>query len=296
MKSFISKSIKEVKEDIGIHFFLNTHFEDLRNHNNEVIEKNFMKIWVCEHRLSFKDKVDLLYKIFTGMFKDNGLYLNVNEGFNANYAICKEYQSSSIFTTLDNVKKYILGLLLYDLDFLLGNKNQNKVINSLKKDNDNIFKKALLKSSLGKKINYLIENQKIIRSMSFDDLMNVRIKKEYDNEEDKVILPSDWNKMIKNDFSLNFFSFNVFKNVSSHIYKADYNKKTKSMDIIFESNIDFAYNFQHLFFDEDKEDFIFNEECVYLSKNSAKVAMNEMILEYENKANKIKKQIIEMDK
>lgn len=288
----ITKSIKGIKNDIGVYFTIKKNFGTKLDSVPLFSTNNFLQIWINGYNKKFNDKVDFLYAIYSGEYKKKGLYLNIYENFNSNYVISniKNNDRNDLFLTINDVKKYIKNQLLFDLELFIYNKNNNFILNSIKKNN--CFKKLILKTSLGKKIDYLIKHQEILQELSFDSLMDIKMVYEYEDENKKVIIPENWDTFINSDgFKLNFVSFEEMSESKATLYSAFYDKKANAMSLTFETETEMAYNYQQLDFDVDYNKYVFSDPGVYLTKDEAQKGMLDIIAGYEERIAKIKAQL-----
>lgn len=293
MTSPITKTIKEIKDDIGVHFSIDTRFNSNDYNNTPPFStNNFLKIWINNYNKNFKDHVEFLYAIFSGEYKKKGLFLEVSEHFYINHVIAatRLRDRGDLFFSMKNVKESIKRKLLLDLDVLIYNKDRNFMVNAIKKDN--FAKKFVLKTSLGKKLDYLMRHRDMLKNISFDSLMNVNVIYEYEDENKKVFVPENWDTIINDKgFNLNFVSFEEMSKAKATLYSAFYDKKANAMSLTFETETQMAYNYQQLDFDVDYNEYVFSNPGVYLTKDEAKQGMLDIITGYEEKIAKIKAQL-----
>lgn len=293
MTSPITKTIKEIKDDIGVHFSIDTRFNSNDYNNTPPFStNNFLKIWINNYNKNFKDHVEFLYAVFSGEYKKKGLFLEVNEHFCINHVIAatRLRDRGDLFFSMKNVKESIKRKLLLDLDVLIYNKDRNFMVNAINKNN--ITKKVVLKTSLGKKLDYLIRHRDMLKNISFDSLMNVNVIYEYEDENKKVFVPENWDTVVNDKgFNLNFVSFEELSESKATLYSAFYDKKANAMSLTFETETQMAYNYQQLDFDVDYNEYVFSNPGVYLTKDEAKQGMLDIITGYEEKIAKIKAQL-----
>lgn len=293
MTSPITKTIKEIKDDIGVHFSIDTRFNSNDYNNTPPFStNNFLKIWINNYNKNFKDHVEFLYAIFSGEYKKKGLFLEVSEHFCINHVIAatRLRDRGDLFFSMKNVKESIKRKLLLDLDVLIYNKDRNFMVNAINKNN--ITKKFVLKTSLGKKLDYLIRHRDMLKNISFDSLMNVNVIYEYEDENKKVFVPENWDTVVNDKgFNLNFVSFEEMSKAKATLYSAFYDKKANAMSLTFETETQMAYNYQQLDFDVDYNEYVFSNPGVYLTKDEAKQGMLDIITGYEEKIAKIKAQL-----
>ncbi|EPP7234220.1 hypothetical protein ACTOJ1_001162 [Shigella flexneri] len=293
MTSPITKTIKEIKDDIGVHFSIDTRFNSNDyNKTPPFSTNNFLKIWINNYNKNFKDHVEFLYAVFSGEYKKKGLFLEVNEHFCINHVIAatRLRDRGDLFFSMKNVKESIKRKLLLDLDVLIYNKDRNFMVNAINKNN--ITKKVVLKTSLGKKLDYLIRHRDMLKNISFDSLMNVNVIYEYEDENKKVFVPENWDTVVNDKgFNLNFVSFEELSESKATLYSAFYDKKANAMSLTFETETQMAYNYQQLDFDVDYNEYVFSNPGVYLTKDEAKQGMLDIITGYEEKIAKIKAQL-----
>lgn len=293
MTSPITKSIKEIKDDIGVHFSIDTRFNSNDYNNTPPFStNNFLKIWINNYNKNFKDHVEFLYAVFSGEYKKKGLFLEVKECFFIHHVIAatKLRDRSDLFLSMENVKESIKRKLLLDLDVLIYNKDRNFIVNAIKKDN--FAKKFVLKTSLGKKLDYLMRHRDMLKNISFDSLMNVNVIYEYEDENKKVFVPENWDTIVNDKgFYLNFVSFEEMLKAKATLYSAFYDKKANAMSLTFETETEMAYNYQQLDYDVDYNKYVFSNPGVYLTKDEAKQEMLDIITGYEEKIAKIKAQL-----
>jgi len=293
MTSPITKSIKEIKDDIGVHFSIDTRFNSNDYNNTPPFStNNFLKIWINNYNKNFKDHVEFLYAVFSGEYKKKGLFLEVKERFFIHHVIAatKLRDRSDLFLSMENVKESIKRKLLLDLDVLIYNKDRNFIVNAIKKDN--VAKKFVLKTSLGKKLDYLMRHRDMLKNISFDSLMNVNVIYEYEDENKKVFVPDNWDVIVNDKgFNLNFVSFEEMSESKATLYSAFYDKKANAMSLTFETETEMAYNHQQLDFDVDYNKYVFSNPGVYLTKGEAQKGMLDIIAGYEEKIAKIKAQL-----
>lgn len=293
MTSPITKTIKEIKDDIGVHFSIDTRFNSNDYNNTPPFStNNFLKIWINNYNKNFKDHVEFLYAIFSGEYKKKGLFLEVSEHFCINHVIAatRLRDRGDLFFSMKNVKESIKRKLLLDLDVLIYNKDRNFMVNAINKNN--ITKKFVLKTSLGKKLDYLIRHRDMLKNISFDSLMNVNVIYEYEDENKKVFVPENWDTIVNDKgFYLNFVSFEEMSKAKATLYSAFYDKKANAMSLTFETETQMAYNYQQLDFDVDYNEYVFSNPGVYLTKDEAKQGMLDIITGYEEKIAKIKAQL-----
>lgn len=293
MTSPITKTIKEIKDDIGVHFSIDTRFNSNDYNNTPPFStNNFLKIWINNYNKNFKDHVEFLYAIFSGEYKKKGLFLEVSEHFCINHVIAatRLRDRCDLFFSMKNVKESIKRKLLLDLDVLIYNKDRNFMVNAINKNN--ITKKFVLKTSLGKKLDYLIRHRDMLKNISFDSLMNVNVIYEYEDENKKVFVPENWDTVVNDKgFNLNFVSFEEMSKAKATLYSAFYDKKANAMSLTFETETQMAYNYQQLDFDVDYNEYVFSNPGVYLTKDEAKQGMLDIITGYEEKIAKIKAQL-----
>lgn len=292
MLSPIKKSIKEIKDDIGVYFFIDTRFNSADYNIPQFSTNNFLKIWINNYNKSFKDSVDFLYAVFSGEYKKKGLFLEVHERFCINHFIAstKLRHRRDLFVNMEDVKKSIKKNLLLDLDVLIYNKDRNFIMNAFNKNN--LLKKVVLKTSIGKKLDYLIGHRNMLENISFDSLMDVNIIYQYEDENKKVFIPESWNTILnEKGFNLNFVSFEEMSASNAKLYSAFYDKKANAMSVNFETETEMAYNYQQLDFDIDYNKYLFSNPGVYLTKGEAQKAMLDIIEGYEEKIAKIKAQL-----
>ncbi len=293
MTSPITKTIKEIKDDIGVHFSIDTRFNSNDYNNTPPFStNNFLKIWINNYNKNFKDHVEFLYAIFSGEYKKKGLFLEVSEHFCINHVIAatRLRDRGDLFFSMKNVKESIKRKLLLDLDVLIYNKDRNFMVNAINKNN--ITKKFVLKTSLGKKLDYLIRHRDMLKNISFDSLMNVNVIYEYEDENKKVFVPENWDTVVNDKgFNLNFVSFEEISKAKATLYSAFYDKKANAMSLTFETETQMAYNYQQLDFDVDYNEYVFSNPGVYLTKDEAKQGMLDIITGYEEKIAKIKAQL-----
>lgn len=293
MTSPITKTIKEIKDDIGVHFSIDTRFNSNDYNNTPPFStNNFLKIWINNYNKNFKDHVEFLYAVFSGEYKKKGLFLEVNERFCIHHVIAatKLRDRGDLFFSIKNVKESIKRKLLLDLDVLIYNKDRNFMVNAINKNN--IAKKFVLKTSLGKKLDYLIRHRDMLKNISFDSLMNVNVIYEYEDENKKVFVPENWDTVVNDKgFNLNFVSFEEMSESKATLYSAFYDKKANAMSLTFETETQMAYNYQQLDFNVDYNEYVFSNPGVYLTKDEAKQGMLDIITGYEEKIAKIKAQL-----
>lgn len=293
MTSPITKSIKEIKDDIGVHFSIDTRFNSNDYNNTPPFStNNFLKIWINNYNKNFKDHVEFLYAVFSGEYKKKGLFLEVKERFFIHHVIAatKLRDRSDLFLSMENVKESIKRKLLLDLDVLIYNKDRNFIVNAIKKDN--FAKKFVLKTPLGKKLDYLMRHRDMLKNISFDSLMNVNVIYEYEDENKKVFVPENWDTIVNDKgFYLNFVLFEEMSKAKATLYSAFYDKKANAMSLTFETETQMAYNYQQLDFDVDYNEYVFSNPGVYLTKDEAKQGMLDIITGYEEKIAKIKAQL-----
>lgn len=293
MTSPITKTIKEIKDDIGVHFSIDTRFNSNDyNKTPPFSTNNFLKIWINNYNKNFKDHVEFLYAVFSGEYKKKGLFLEVNEHFCINHVIAatRLRDRGDLFFSMKNVKESIKRKLLLDLDVLIYNKDRNFMVNAINKNS--IAKKVVLKTSLGKKLDYLIRHRDMLKNISFDSLMNVNVIYEYEDENKKVFVPENWDTIVNDKgFNLNFVSFEEMSESKAKLYSAFYDKKANAMSLTFETETQMAYNYQQLDFDVDYNEYVFSNPGVYLTKDEAKQGMLDIITGYEEKIAKIKAQL-----
>lgn len=291
MTSPITKTIKEIKDDIGVHFSIDTRFNSNDYNNTPPFStNNFLKIWINNYNKNFKDHVEFLYAIFSGEYKKKGLFLEVSEHFCINHVIAatRLRDRGDLFFSMKNVKESIKRKLLLDLDVLIYNKDRNFMVNAINKNN--ITKKFVLKTSLGKKLDYLIRHRDMLKNISFDSLMNVNVI--YEDENKKVFVPENWDTIVNDKgVYLNFVSFEEMSKSKATLYSAFYDKKANAMSLTFETETQMAYNYQQLDFDVDYNEYVFSNPGVYLTKDEAKQGMLDIITGYEEKIAKIKAQL-----
>lgn len=293
MTSPITKSIKEIKNDIGVHFSIDIRFNSNDYNNTPPFStNNFLKIWINNYNKNFKDNVEFLYAVFSGEYKKKGLFLEVKERFFIHHVIAatKLRDRSDLFLSMENLKESIKRKLLLDLDVLIYNKDRNFMVNAIKKDN--FTKKFVLKTSLGKKLDYLMRHRDMLKNISFDSLMNVNVIYEYEDENKKVFVPDNWDTIVNDKgFYLNFVSFEEMSKAKATLYSAFYDKKANAMSLTFETETEMAYNYQQLDYDVDYNEYVFSNPGVYLTKGEAQKGMLDIIAGYEEKIAKIKAQL-----
>lgn len=293
MTSPITKTIKEIKDDIGVHFSIDTRFNSNDYNNTPPFStNNFLKIWINNYNKNFKDHVEFLYAVFSGEYKKKGLFLEVNEHFCINHVIAatRLRDRGDLFLSMENLKESIKRKLLLDLDVLIYNKDRNFMVNAIKKDN--FTKKFVLKTSLGKKLDYLMRHRDMLKNISFDSLMNVNVIYEYEDENKKVFVPDNWDTIVNDKgFYLNFVSFEEMSKAKATLYSAFYDKKANAMSLTFETETEMAYNYQQLDYDVDYNEYVFSNPGVYLTKGEAQKGMLDIIAGYEEKIAKIKAQL-----
>lgn len=293
----IKKSIKEIKEDIGVYYSLNKDF-DSRDYNNTppFSTNDFIKIWINNYDKNFKDRVNFLYAVFSAEYKKKGLFLEIKEHFCSYYVFASTRHNSrtDIFFTINDVKKYIKKQLLFELDLFIHNKNVNEtesfMVEAIKKNT--FAKKIMLKTDLGRKIDYLIKHRDMLTTLSFDSFMNIKMVYEYDKENDLIYVPENWDLIRdKKNLMLHFVSFDEISESKAKLYSAFYDKKANAMNLTFETETRMAYNYQQLDFDVDYNKYVFSNPGVYLTKEEARKEMLDIITGYEEKIAKIKAQL-----
>lgn len=291
MKNTITKTIADIKNDIGVYY----HIPDFLYVEDPHCESkdNFMVIW---HRInsgfaSFEEKVSFFHSLITGDYVHNNYFFTIKEKFNAKYAEWfGDDERRGIFSDFDTAKAVMLNELNVSFTNFMRRIENSISYKLLQKDG--LPKTLFLKTVVGKKLNFLISNLDAFENQDLTTFLQVVTDREYDTENDEVIVPENWDVIVESSW-IEFTNIHEekVKQINGYLFKARYDKKSKSLDITFELENSDTYNFPHYSFDEEKGIFVFSSHELFFTEREAKERLKDLIIEHEIKLEEMKRQL-----
>lgn len=291
MKNTIKKTISEIKNDIGVYY----HIPDFTYVNDPhcASNNNFMVVW---HRMTsgfanFDEKVSFFHGLITGDFVYNQYMFTIKEKFNAQYANWfGDDESRAIFKDFDDAKAAMLAELSNGFSSFMKNIQGTLIYKTLQ--TEGLAKKVLLKTLVGKKLNFLIANKDAFDNQDLTTFIQVVTDREYETDYDEVIIPANWDIISKSSWiDFTYIKDYKVKDIRGYLLKASYDKESKSMDMHLELEDKDIYNLPHYFFDKEKEQFVFSSKDLFFTNEEAAHKLEEMIVEHEILTEQMKREL-----
>lgn len=281
MNNVIVKTIADVKNDIGVYY----HIPDFNYVADPHLSgyDNFMVVWhkVISAHASFEEKVSFFHALINGEYLRNNYVLTIKEKFNFQYATWfGEDERKAIFTDLESAKKEMLTSLQYAFSSFMENIKYALIYKAIQ--NKGFVKTLAIKTAIGKKLNFLTENQNAFEGKELTDFLKVRKTLEYNNEKDEVIVPVNWDLICKSSkLDFTYIKDHKIKKVGGYLLKANFDQQTKSMSMVLELENNDTYNFPRFFFDKEKGEYSFSSKNIFFNNENAVARLKEMIAESE---------------
>lgn len=269
MKNVISKSVQEIKSEVGIYFKTNSFWNSFKDLEDEGYAYDFSCSWHNMFFRGFEESVNMIYNLVTCSYKKNPkVTIQIKEHLFIQYAKWFESEEKGIYYTLEDAKKSLHLQIVNDVEDFMFNNKKNHMLLTLQKKEKSLMKSLYLRSSLGKKVQYILDKMEALKNCKLEQLFNVEVLKEYENDQEQVLLPGNWDD-IKNSANLNIIvvkKTDVFKSV---MYLFKMSIKNNAMSLLFELD-DRApiSNFQEYFLNEDKTNFCFDSN-IFLDSETA---------------------------
>lgn len=291
MTNTIKKTISEIKNDIGVYY----HIPDFNYVNDPHCESNdnFMVVW---HRMTsgfanFDEKVSFFHSLITGDYVHNQYMFTIKEKFNAQYAKWfGDDEGRAVFKDFDDAKAAMLAELSNGFSSFMKNIQGTLIYKTLQ--TEGLAKKVLLKTLVGKKLNFLIANNDAFDNQDLTTFIQVVNDREYETDYDEVIVPVNWDVISKSSWiDFTYIKDYKVKDIRGYLLKASYDKESKSMDMHLELEDKDIYNFPHYFFDKEKEQFVFSSKDLFFTNEEAAHKLEEMIVEHEILTEQMKREL-----
>lgn len=292
MKDTITKTISDIKNDIGIYYHI-PEFIYVQDPHCEGNKNNFMTVW---HKMtsgfaSFEEKVSFFHSLITGDYVNNQYLFTISEKFNVQYVKWfGDDESRALFADFDDAKAAMLAELSNGFSSFMRRIQGTLIYKTLQ--TEGLAKKVLLKTLVGKKLNFLIANQDAFDNQDLTTFVQVVTDRDYETDYDEVIVPNNWDLISKSSWiDFTYIKDYKVKEIRGYLLKASYDKKSKSMDMLLELEDKDIYNFPHYFFNKEKEQFEFSSKDLFFTNEEAAQKLEEMIIEHEILTEQMKREL-----
>jgi len=271
MTNVINKTVKEIKQDIGVYFKVPGFADSFKNLDDFKFAYDFSQAWRYMAMRSFKESTDLVYYLISGSYKnDRRLVIQIREKLYNQYAKWFSDDENSIYHTQEDAEKYLMSEIVYGIEHYINLAEKESAFRTIVSSKDSFAKKMLLKTTMGKKLNYIIKNKDKLKSMSLNQLFHVEIVKDYRSENEVFVVPYNWNELINNSESdITVIHKDKLIESTSHLFSVSLDNENKSVLMKFETNSDLPfYNFHNFELNKEHNKFSF-ETKMYFNKKEA---------------------------
>lgn len=277
--SVIKKTINQVEQDVGVYYV----FDDYQSCYNDENPNNFMKMLHRINFCSFKNNLDMFYKLFNGDLMSSGYFINIREVFYKKYANYLDLDNGKYFLEYTDFNKHMIEEIRYYFEqFLKKNKN-NSFVKMLKKEG--VIKDTLLKTEFGKKLNYVFNSDFGLndKEKQLSDFLNVNTERQYSLNEQRLLvsLPENYQEIISaGGVDAYIIKDNKIIKEFGHLYHIDYDKEKKSMVFDIDFSIVNRYDLELQkdgCYDFEKPHRLSPISGVYLKEEDAKSAFMKII-------------------
>lgn len=279
MTNVINKTVKEIKQDVGVYFKVPGFADSFKNLDDFEFAHNISQAWRYMPMRSFKESTDLVYYVISGSYKnDRRLVIQIKEKLYNQYAKWFSDDENSIYHTQEDAEKYLMSEIIYGVEHYINLAEKEYVFRTIANAKDSFAKKMLLKTTMGKKLNYIIKNKDKIKSMSLNQLFHIEVVKDYRNEDEVFTVPSEWKQLISNSESkITVIHKDKLIEATSHLFSVSLDNENKSVSMKFETSSDLPfYNFHSYELNKEHNKFSF-EAKMYFNKKEAIEAFREEI-------------------
>lgn len=287
MNTSIMKPVSEVKNELG------TYFKLIHNHDSHEISSIIEKL-DCITFLTFPQKVELFYNLFTGKSKQEEQHIKLAEHLCSWYGEWFSEDSKSVFTTKEDALKYVTEEIISSFNFFM--KTAITSFSSKVADKDNILKKLFMNSKTVKQLDFLKNNADTIQKQSVEQWLNINIQPAINPSVQEVKVPQNWSEALKDYSSKDFY---IIHNEEIVLLKGclllhvSYQFENNSLYLQYELNhhkVNISQRYIYLCYKEETNSFEFDTPF-FLTKQEADAAYLKLIIDKEEQLNKMKSRV-----